>query len=81
MYASACLRVRIIINYGSVKEAVLAGRAVVHYRVTKVFLGAEVLRSATHKRVNSKGPQVTLLLDSGLIHWVALVGLDDLRFF
>ena len=81
MYALACLRVRVVVNHWSVKKAVLAGRAVVYDRITEEFFLAEVLPSATHKRVHSKGRQTSLLLDSRLIHWVALVGLNDLRFF
>ena len=59
----------------------LPSRAVVYDRIAKEFLLPEVLPSATHKRVHSKGRQTSLLLDSRLIHWIALVGLNDLRFF
>ena len=68
-----------IVNHWSVKKAMLANRAVVYDRITKDLLLAEVLPSTTHKRVHSKGRQTSLLLDSRLIHWIALVRLNDLR--
>ena len=77
MYALACLRAWVIVNHRSVKKAELAGRAVVYDSITKALLGSEVLSSTTQKRVHSKGRQTILVLDSRLIQWIALVGMNN----